>query len=172
MRVLHDPSVRTLSRRCWGVHQEAIGRYGSRHVRVSVLPPDLTGGQLRLWRTFHLWPALGFTIGALAAAALWVPIGPVAASAVGAAVWLLPFAWLWLGVQDILTRMRTAWGDGPAEDPRSDVERVERLAARMDAAIRAFRAGRISELNLRDEWAAVYEAVPAESAVAGSLVHR
>lgn len=169
MREVQPAPKRTRARRTWGVHEAAVSRYGTRHVRLSILPPDLSSSELRSWRTLQVWPAAGLLFGAITIFATWAAIGAAGAIVLGMTVWLLPWVWLWLGAHDIVTRVHTACADGPLENDHSDVESIERLALRMERAADDYLHGRLSDTGFRAVWAGVYDAIDVREPSSGQL---
>ena len=167
MRAEHPGESSLRPRGRWGIHQSAVGRYGSRHVRLTVLPPDLSRQGYLRWRLAHVWPVAGLLLGAIVAAITWNALGPNIALPIGEAVWLASALLVWLAARKVVSRVHTGWVDGTVDDRDGRIDRMENLAAQIETAFDEYGHGRISEEVFRGYWAHVYRALPSRRRWAG-----
>lgn len=147
------------SSRSWGTIEEDSGRYGARHVRLQIFPPDITPRERRLWRWLHLWPAVGFVL-AVAVGAVIVPLAGVeTAVPLALASWIVPLVALWLLAGPLTARIHELWTSDRRDGSHDAVwSRFDALATSLADADRSLAAGEIDAAAHRERWRAAYAA--------------
>lgn len=144
--------------RPWGLIDADAGRYGARHVRLRIFPPDITTRGRRIWRGLHVWPAAGFVVAVVVGIALTPLAGVETAIFLGIGVWLVPLVSLWLLASPLTGRIREIWTNDHHDGSHDEAwARFDALACALADADRALAAGEIGPAQYRARWRAAYD---------------